>query len=175
MEHVILFFGCLSTPRVRFTMVNILLPSSLTGTFRIKNLRIYAQVPHSHCSPRENIRFLQKFKPKNSTLREIVWLIFLLNICIVIEAWHSKIKTITLILKIVCISHEKIPKTCIRNASELCEWGTRSQVLSINDGCYCVYLLSIYLADTYLPHNLINTTVRTLHSIYQIAHRPVIN
>jgi hypothetical protein len=39
----------------------------------------------------------------------------------VIQAWHSKVKTITLLHKIVSISKEKILKAYAKNASELCE------------------------------------------------------
>jgi hypothetical protein len=51
-------------------------------------------VPHSQCSLRENPKFLQNFRFKNNTLRENISLIFLYNIAILIQAWHSKVKTI---------------------------------------------------------------------------------
>jgi hypothetical protein len=38
-------------------------------------------VPHSQCSLRENPKFLQNFRSKNNSLKEILWLLFLFNIC----------------------------------------------------------------------------------------------
>jgi hypothetical protein len=38
-----------------------------------------------------------------------------------IQAWHSRVKTIVLLHKAVCISLEKISKNCVKNAMELCE------------------------------------------------------
>jgi hypothetical protein len=38
--------------------------------------------------------------------------------------WPSKVKTIILYHKIVCIIQEKIFKTYVKNVSEICEWGT---------------------------------------------------
>jgi hypothetical protein len=46
--------------------------------------------------------------------------LFLIS-AIAIQAWNSKVKTITLLHKIVCISQEKIPKIYVKNASELCD------------------------------------------------------
>jgi hypothetical protein len=46
---------------------------------------------------------------------------FCVIFAIVIQAWHLKVKTITLLHKIACISEEQIPKTYIRNARELFE------------------------------------------------------
>jgi hypothetical protein len=46
---------------------------------------------------------------------------FCLVAAIVIQGWQSKVKTMTLLNKIVCISQEKITKSYVRNASELCE------------------------------------------------------
>jgi hypothetical protein len=62
-----------------------------------------AQVPNSQRSLRENPKFLQNFKSKNTTLMEIVLVTSLIS-AIVIQAWHSKVKTKTLLHKIVCIS-----------------------------------------------------------------------
>jgi hypothetical protein len=81
-------------------------------------------VPHSQCSLRENNKFLQNFRPKNNTLRENFNQCSDLISDIMVQAWHSKAKTIKLLLKIGCISSEKISKTCLKNASELCERGT---------------------------------------------------
>jgi hypothetical protein len=39
------------------------------------------QVPHSHCSLREVCKVFQKLRPKNSTLQDNFWLLFLFNIC----------------------------------------------------------------------------------------------
>jgi hypothetical protein len=38
-------------------------------------------VPHSQCSLRENLKFLQNLNLKNNLLRANFYLIFLLNIC----------------------------------------------------------------------------------------------
>jgi hypothetical protein len=61
-------------------------------------------VPHSQCSLRENPKFLQNFRYKNNKLKKKFRLIFCLMSAIVIQAWHSKVKTIALPHKIVCIS-----------------------------------------------------------------------
>jgi hypothetical protein len=51
-------------------------------------------------------------------------LYFCLKSDFVIKAWHSEVKTITLLHKIACIWYVKIPKSYVRNTSELCELGT---------------------------------------------------
>jgi hypothetical protein len=61
-------------------------------------------VSHSQCSLRENPKFLQNFTSKNNTLKENIWKYFYLISAIVIPAWNSQVKTITLLDKIVCIS-----------------------------------------------------------------------
>jgi hypothetical protein len=58
---------------------------------------------------------------KISHLQKNFDLYFCLISAIEIQAWHSKVKTISLLHKIVCISQEKIPESYVRNASELCE------------------------------------------------------
>jgi hypothetical protein len=89
---------------------------------RIARLPSPGLVPHSQCSYREIPKFLQNFRSKNYTLKENFCLIFLVNICHCnIKVWHSKVKTVTLLHIIVCLSQEKIPKTNVRNTSELCE------------------------------------------------------
>jgi hypothetical protein len=52
----------------------------------------------------ENSKFLQNFRPKNNTLGENFKVIFLFKLFILIQAWHSKIKIIILLHKIVGIS-----------------------------------------------------------------------
>jgi hypothetical protein len=47
--------------------------------------------------------------------------IFCLISAFVIQTWHSKVKIVTLFFKILPISLEKISKTYVRKASELCE------------------------------------------------------
>jgi hypothetical protein len=46
---------------------------------------------------------------------------FCVKLTILIQVWHSKIKTILSLYKIVGIKKEKISKTYIKNGSELCE------------------------------------------------------
>jgi hypothetical protein len=51
---------------------------------------------------------------KITHLKEMFDLYFCLSSAIVIQAWHSKVKTIALLHKIACISKEKIPQTCVK-------------------------------------------------------------
>jgi hypothetical protein len=66
----------------------------------------------------------------------------------VIQAWHSKAKTIILLKKMVCILTEKIRKSYVRNASELCEWGTRSCIKNkMSRYCKLKILMLIFLNE----------------------------
>jgi hypothetical protein len=51
----------------------------------------------------DNPKFLQNFRPKNNTLRKKFDYYFLIP-AILIQAWHSKVKTIIPLYKIVRIS-----------------------------------------------------------------------
>jgi hypothetical protein len=48
--------------------------------------------------------FCKILDPKIKDLKKIVDLYFCLVFAIIIKAWHSKVKTITLVYEIVCIS-----------------------------------------------------------------------
>jgi hypothetical protein len=61
-------------------------------------------VPHSQCSLSENPNFCKILDPKITDLKKIVNLYFCLMFAIIIQAWHSKVKTITLLDKIAFIS-----------------------------------------------------------------------
>jgi hypothetical protein len=65
--------------------------------------------------------FCKILDPKITHLKLNFDQFFCLLSAIVIQACHSKEKFTTLLHKIVCISQEKIPKTYVRYASELCE------------------------------------------------------
>jgi hypothetical protein len=49
------------------------------------------------------LSFLQNFRPKNNTLKGIVWLLFSFISTIVFLAWPIKVKTVILYHKTVCI------------------------------------------------------------------------
>jgi hypothetical protein len=64
---------------------------------------------------------LQNFGSKNNTLKKMFDYYFCLIFAIVMQAWHSKAKTITLLLKIVCISlhKRKLPRFTSKCFSQL--------------------------------------------------------
>jgi hypothetical protein len=57
-------------------------------------------VPHSQCLLKENPKFLQNFRSKNNTLKENFDFYFCLISAILMKAWLSKVKAITLFSKI---------------------------------------------------------------------------
>jgi hypothetical protein len=78
----------------------------------------YDQVPHSQCSLRETPKFLQNFNKKTEFKKKFDQYFCLLS-AFVIQAWQSKVKTVTLLHKMACILYVKIPKNYVRNAIEL--------------------------------------------------------
>jgi hypothetical protein len=68
----------------------------------------------------ENPKFLQNFRPKNNMLKDTFKQIFLFH------SYHFNSglvfkKTILLLKIILCISNEKISRTYVKKASEVCE------------------------------------------------------
>jgi hypothetical protein len=68
------------------------------------------RAPHSQCSHREKSKFFKIFDLKITHLRKNFDSYFCLTSAIVIQAWHSKVKNVTLVFKIVHISQVKAPK-----------------------------------------------------------------
>jgi hypothetical protein len=64
-------------------------------------------------------KFLLIFRLKNSTIKGM----FEYNFNLYLPLYSSKVKTIILQHKTVCIRQQKISTDYIRNVSELCEWG----------------------------------------------------
>jgi hypothetical protein len=99
-----------------FTLKEMIILKKCLVVTNIKNFRAYHYiyilcrkkfsqmlVPHSQCSLRENPKFLQNFRPKSNTLKGNVWPLFSFYVYHSILGLHSKVNTIILFYKIVCI------------------------------------------------------------------------
>jgi hypothetical protein len=79
------------------------------------------QAPHPQFSLRDNPKFLQNFRPKNTMLRYIFKLIFFFEIYHFISGSSFKNKKLLYYFTKLCVFDEtKFPKLNVKNSSELC-------------------------------------------------------